>query len=856
MSVSSSLASSFICALLLLAACGGDPEAPAAPRLEILQPQNGDTLSGVSALWLKQEPPVALSGMSLQLDDGDWIAIERPDAYLALPTLDYENGDHRLSAAVDTAAGEHLEASVDVVIDNPEQRLLSYEGGGVPVSNGQTLSLDLQYSADGLELSADLSELDSGFSASALQIQPLPNGLYRLSYPISRGNRAADGTHRIAIAAADAAGRTNVDTLSIELRKLPRLPITVREGTFVDAPLPVPTEVAKAAAPGSSAGVPSITSVDGAGILPVGAELPLTVSWTQAAANAVDRVLVSADGFSGFFVVPVKDGVAKLSVGLPAVAQVQPSAPISISVAAVARDGSSSGWVSRSITPLPLPTSGVMVTLFWDTKADLDLTMHTPLGNYIDFDTRSADGGNLNLDANSQCKGSLVSTENVSWPPAGVLQGRHEVYVNIHDSCGAPSTNWTAIAQYCGQVTVVSGTFTQSDVVPNADGKLVLPFDVECTQRISGKIEYQSLASSGSFYQPAPFVPVSAVPVGGGAPLATALTNGSGEYTLLFTNPGLRDVAIEVETSWADPATGEVQVTVAPVSGSAAVRLRAPDTVASLDENAVVNWRVDRAHGAGALSVLNTLRRAYSWTLAHLPSGLTLGGLRARWAQNPAQSPFTHYDPKQREVYISSAPDSIDDFDPSVIAHEFMHFVVHTQTGDEGPGGGHMYKTDPALALNEGAATALGQAALGSSEYISLGKYWQYQDLESVIRLNAELPAKLPSTFGTPEPVAKERFGTSDGTATGQVSEWLDAMIFWDMMDGTDSAEPHDTLSNDTLGLTYSLLVYLSGSSPPDRGATGRDLTDALDGFLQYYGPAAFDGVLKLTEERGFPYLP
>jgi len=267
-----------------------------------------------------------------------------------------------------------------------------------------------------------------------------------------------------------------------------------------------------------------------------------------------------------------------------------------------------------------------------------------------------------------------------------------------------------------------------------------------------------------------------------------------------------------------------------------------------------VNWRVDRAHGAGALSVLNTLRRAYSWTMVHLPSGLALGGLRARWAQN-SRSLFTHYQPDVREVLISSTPDSLDDFDPSVIAHEFMHFVVHTQTGEEAPGGGHLYKTDPPLALSEGAATALGQAALGSSEYISLGKYWQLQELEYAFRFNAELPAKLPAQFGVPEPVAQERFGTSDGSPNGQVSEWLDAMIFWDMMDGTSAAEPHDALSNDIFGLTYTLLVYLPGSTA-NRGAPGHDLTDALDGFLQYYGPALREDVLKLTRERGFPYSP
>jgi hypothetical protein len=844
-------------ALATLLGCGGDEPGQGGPgTLRILSPRAGDTLSGVAGIELSLEPSVPLSGMSLRFDDEEWVPLHRPEGYLSVPTFDSANGDHRISVAVDSEAGEHLEAEVDVSIDNPSHRLLSLDGQQTPVSNGQMLSLELEYSLPGLSLAADLSALDSRFSPGAARFEELGAGRYRLTYLVSRDNLAADGGHRVAIASTDADGRTNLDYLPLELRKLPRLPFTVREGTFIDAPRPeLGDTTAKAAGPGAPA--PSITSLQGASVLPVGAELPLEITVAQASGNPVERLLVSAQGFSGFFVVPAQAGSSQITLGLPALAAGQPDVPLSLSVAAVGANGSSSGWVSRSIQPLPLPLSGVMVTLFWDSAADMDLTMHT-MGGAIDFGTRSADGGTLNLDANSQCEGSIVSTENISWAPAEVRQGPYEVYVNEHDACGAASTNWTVIAQFCGRVEVRSGTVNGSNVMPGADGPLVLPFNVDCTQRITGRIEYQTISGSTNFFTPAPFVPVRAVPASGtGAALATTFSDAAGNYALVFPNPQQRPVAIEVETSWVDPYTGELRIEVTPERSDTVHELRAPETVAASEANRVLNWRVDAAHGAGALSTLNTLRRGYSWALAHLPSGRALGGLRARWDAKPSADFFTNYRSDTHEVWISSKPEALDDFDASVIAHEFMHFVIGTLSFDS-PGGGHMFKSNPQLALAEGAATAFGQAALGSSEYINLGRFWSLEDLETPLAQRAAFPPglKLPATFGTPEPVAQERFGTSDGTLNGLVSEWLVAMIFWDMMDGAGgAAEPHDLFADRTLGLSYSLLSHLAANPPPDRGAPGRDLVDALDGFQQYYGASVKTGVERLTQERGFPYV-
>lgn len=84
----------------------------------------------------------------------------------------------------------------------------------------------------------------------------------------------------------------------------------------------------------------------------------------------------------------------------------------------------------------------LVVSLAWESSADLDLGIVSPDGAHIERgSTRGIAGGQLERDANSGCIASGAARENVVFqdsPPPGVYQ----VFVNLHDPCGDPSATF------------------------------------------------------------------------------------------------------------------------------------------------------------------------------------------------------------------------------------------------------------------------------------------------------------------------------------------------------------------------------------------------------------------------------
>lgn len=116
----------------------------------------------------------------------------------------------------------------------------------------------------------------------------------------------------------------------------------------------------------------------------------------------------------------------------------------------------------QTLTALPAPpsasvTGALVVTLTWDTEADLDLHVVDPLGNEIfhgaprstsatepgaSTDAGSNDGvGVLDLDSNAQCVIDGLRREDVVWasdPPSG----DYLVRVDAASLCGAATADW------------------------------------------------------------------------------------------------------------------------------------------------------------------------------------------------------------------------------------------------------------------------------------------------------------------------------------------------------------------------------------------------------------------------------
>lgn len=78
------------------------------------------------------------------------------------------------------------------------------------------------------------------------------------------------------------------------------------------------------------------------------------------------------------------------------------------------------------------------------------------------------------------------------------------------------------------------------------------------------------------------------------------------------------------------------------------------------------------------------------------------------------------FSPSARAIYLrGDAAVNTDEYDEPVIAHEFGHFVTHQFARSDSPGGSHSLfeKLDPALAFDEGWATAFGALTLGTPVY-------------------------------------------------------------------------------------------------------------------------------------------
>ena len=98
--------------------------------------------------------------------------------------------------------------------------------------------------------------------------------------------------------------------------------------------------------------------------------------------------------------------------------------------------------------------------------------------------------------------------------------------------------------------------------------------------------------------------------------------------------------------------------------------------------------------------------------------------------------------------------------------------------------------------------------------------------------------------------------GTSDGTQTGDVDEFLVSMLVYDIFDSNAASETHDKFTTDAqrrFGADV-LFNHASGMSFGDRGGNGVDLVDFIDRFRSMSSNAMDNELVCLTKERAFNY--
>jgi hypothetical protein len=862
--------------LAALGCGGGEPkstqgvEGLAGPFLRFLVPMGGETLTGLSPVQFElqfpadQDESTAVGGLppprsflALGIDDQPPVPMTESPGVLALKTYSFDNGPHRLVGVLSDALGHTWEDSVDVLFDNPAQQLRGYQSDKTEYRDGEQVVLQLDFGEPALQLSADFEQLDRFYPRGGARISELGAGRYEIRYTISTSNTLPDGVHSVWVEAKDAAGASVRHGVPVRLRNAPLPPMVVQGGWYVDAPPPAldtPSEPSAA-----------IASVNGPPVILTGGVAEFNVSWTQPPGAPAQKLLVRAQGYSGYFVVPLPDtagaatGQAKIRVYLPA------SAPgafdegtFNFLFSIVDTIGQVIDAVSETVQHIVVGSGGVQVALSWDTDADLDIGVTDPAGNLIDFANPIVGVGALDLDSNAMCVIDGKRAENIAWQALQEPQGIYQIRVNLYQACMQTSAQWHIIATYCGRTEEYDGVFSAADADESGTGRAVATFTVDCSQRVSGRVSYDKrntilpIGSTPTTVEtPVPFAPVRVISTGTIATtLAEGVTDLDGRYAFAFSNLDEDNYRVEVEAAYVEPTSGDVVARVARVDEAETYRFKSPDILGAGSMVQTQDFHFTVPDGAGAFNVLAGIRTSYDWIKRSARSEDTedLSPIKANWELGGATPKGAACQPDRsgcpfsfqvgEELWINGDADSQDEWDETVIAHEYSHFIIRKLSLGDLPGGPHGGKrSSPDLSWSEGLATALGQRALGRSLYASESKNSSFTvDIESGTQ-----DISQPGNF----------LDTSDHTATGNVIEWLDSMIVWDLLDPAN--EPHDRISKEPFSLNILFDPPPAGKFI-DRAGNGVDLVDYLDHFRSGSVQRFDRELMCLVLERQFPY--
>lgn len=242
-------------------------------------------------------------------------------------------------------------------------------------------------------------------------------------------------------------------------------PIRVPTGTFKPGELP-------GSAPGSNATGPRVTILESANnALRPGQAGKAIGGRTTTDASAVG-VRLEGRG-TGYWVLPVgapdpqANGELTFSVGYD-VAHDAVAGPVRMLFAAIAENGSSGTQEALDVCitrPIPdnlnacdssIEPPDAVLSLDWDTAADVDLVLVTPSGKVVDAKhpttappepngtvkpDKTVDGI-LDRDGNGACAGDQTRRENVVWQ-AKPEPGTYLVYANLYSACGADGARFT-----------------------------------------------------------------------------------------------------------------------------------------------------------------------------------------------------------------------------------------------------------------------------------------------------------------------------------------------------------------------------------------------------------------------------
>lgn len=633
--------------------------------------------------------------------------------------------------------------------------------------------------------------------------------------------------------------RTLRSSFTVEPIELDLPAVAVESGLFLPGDLPAATGEPNA---------PNIQNVVAPGTLINGgtAQLRIALDDPSLAAN-VNRVLIqvpTATGFGGHYEVPAARDGSTLLADL----RLDPDFPNATSARDARRFASQRSKLKSTFSVLvqlvdflgrigrqflipfnvqEVGSGNVQISLSWDTPTDVDLHVVEPAaGEEIYYGNRQSGvtGGTLDLDSNPACSIDGVNNENITWPSGSPLAGEHIVRVDYWEACGGLPANYTVTTKVCGNVQVFRGSFSPLDADTGGlgAGREITRFTPSCDTRVRGKATYEDRAQTADGLAatktnlPIRFAQVEVKRASDDATLAEGSTKQDGTFDIRFRNSGTPGYYVVVmaqqDDEFVKQAVKNDQDKIYAVrSSGTTLETQQPDRtdldITAKESEAGPAFNVFDMGVVGA----SLYRQRHGVTPPFLNWLWTSGKPGACRGGSGEVLLVSCYIRAENKISVLSDPTDRDEYDDLVLLHEFGHKWQAEQSRVEQVGGSHSIedRINPTLAWKEGGATYFGNTAKGTSLYLDtnptgVGVKFDIESLNSTIPL-----------------------GTSDGTQSGNLSEAVVAAIFWDLADSEN--ETKDTLSNPDA--VFQAFSSLHGSGR-DRGVTGADLVDFLDGWF------------------------
>lgn len=275
-----------------------------------------------------------------------------------------------------------------------------------------------------------------------------------------------------------------------------------------------------------------------------------------------------------------------------------------------------------------------------------------------------------------------------------------------------------------------------------SDGTVTEP--PEETVAISGKVTFDLVShqagSPGLDYQNVQQVPARGVVVrlqdSAGTTLATGATDASGAYSL--PAPVDTDVRVRVEASMQQAGAPGWAFTVHDNTQSNALYVLDGQLASSGTENSIRDLHAPSGwdgsgytadgRSAAPFAILDTVREAVGQVVA-VDADIQLPAMRVYWSGNNiavdgdesnGEIGTSFYTPGEVSIYLLGDEDNdTDEYDRSVISHEFAHYLEDQISRTESIGGMHTggSQLDMRVAFSEGLGNAFAGIATGDSVY-------------------------------------------------------------------------------------------------------------------------------------------